>query len=145
MRVIIVGTPEGMEYSIGRDCELIDQLFEGRAYFRFDGQADKWFADGFTYIEVDKIQDRIEELEELRQQYIIEHSDVGQRSVSWGEVAGLEYNAEAAYSGTPDGKELAVLKKYQETQSTMDSTIKEEYERGQAVLSPDQPKALISA
>lgn len=53
--------------------------------------------------------ERIEELQEKMQEFILEHSDIGQRSVSWGELADLQAVAESEWNETDEGKELAAL------------------------------------
>jgi hypothetical protein len=52
---------------------------------------------------------RIEELQEKMQEYILNHADIGQRSVSWGELADLQAIAESKWNETDEGKELAAL------------------------------------
>jgi hypothetical protein len=54
-------------------------------------------------------QERIEELQEKMQEFILEHMDIGQRSVSWGELAYLSATAEDQWNETDEGKELAAL------------------------------------
>lgn len=54
-------------------------------------------------------QERIEELQEKMQEFILEHSDIGQRSVSWGELIELQGLAETLWNETDEGKELAAL------------------------------------
>ena len=54
-------------------------------------------------------QDRMEELQEKRQEFILENSDIGQRSVSWGELAELQAEAESKWNETDEGKELKAL------------------------------------
>ena len=53
--------------------------------------------------------ERIEELQEKRQEFILENSDIGQRSVSWGELAELQAEAESKWNETDEGKELKAL------------------------------------
>jgi len=53
--------------------------------------------------------ERIEELQEKMQEYILNHADIGQRSVSWGELADLQAIAESAWNETDEGKELKAL------------------------------------
>ena len=55
------------------------------------------------------IMTRIEELEEMRQEYILEHSDIGQRSVSWGELTEMQAKAESLWDKTDEGRELKAL------------------------------------
>ena len=45
----------------------------------------------------------------MKQEYILEHADIGQRSVSWGELAELQAIAESKWDETEEGKELAAL------------------------------------
>ena len=54
-------------------------------------------------------QERIEELQEMKQEYILNHVDIGQRSISWGELLELEVIAESEWNETDEGKELAAL------------------------------------
>lgn len=54
-------------------------------------------------------EERIAELEEKKSEFILEHSDIGQRSVSWGELAELQARAESQWNETDDGKELKAL------------------------------------
>lgn len=60
--------------------------------------------------EQEKIMSRIEELEEMKQEYILNHSDVGQESISWGELAELQARAESQWDETDEGRELKALR-----------------------------------
>jgi hypothetical protein len=59
--------------------------------------------------------DRIEELQEKMQEFILEHADIGQRSASWGELADLQAVAESEWNETDEGKELKALLKDEQT------------------------------
>ena len=54
-------------------------------------------------------QDRIAELEEIKQEYILNESVFADDSPSWGEVAEAEAIAESKWDETDDGKELKSL------------------------------------
>jgi hypothetical protein len=54
-------------------------------------------------------QERIEELQEKMQEYILNHADIGQRNVSWGELADLQAIAESKWDETDEGKEIKAL------------------------------------
>jgi hypothetical protein len=53
--------------------------------------------------------ERIDELQEKMHEFILNHADIGQRSVSWGELAELQSIAESDWNETDDGKELIAL------------------------------------
>src|SRR5688572_8252208 len=54
-------------------------------------------------------EERIEELQEKMNEFILNHADIGQRSVSWGELAELQVVAESEWDETDEGKELKAL------------------------------------
>lgn len=58
-----------------------------------------------------ELTDRIAELEEEKQEYIftITSEEIGQKSVSWGELFDIQADAEARWNNTEQGQELKAL------------------------------------
>jgi hypothetical protein len=56
-----------------------------------------------------EIADRIEELEEKRDEFILNEAVTKDDSPSWGELAEAQYEAESRWNETDEGKELKSL------------------------------------